>query len=294
MTSPERLGRSFATLFVSQIRTTGLAIHREAALAGAGLLLACLITVTASRRFDDRFEAFPELLLATLPVALLLPWAIWRGDPAFGRAYLWTLPVRRQQAAAAKIAAGAVWLILILVVALAALLATAKATGGNIGVAEVRLVGPFHADPATAARIPWATPAWMWLTPFGAALTFYVASSAALLGLRHPLRWLGGAVAVTLLVILMLNMQPHNPINRGLGRFAEALVAGPWGLDFALTGGVGSLSEEIQLPRQGPRPAWVDLWRGLPTAGGWLAALAVWLGAALLALALALRRHWER
>lgn len=292
MTSPERLGRSFAALFTSQLRTTGLAIHREAALAAVGLLLLCLLTATASRRFGDRFDAFPELLLATLPVALLLPWAVWRGDPAFGRAYLWTLPVRRQEAAAAKIAAGAVWLILILLVTLAALLATAKATGGAVGVAEVRLVGPFNGDPAAAARVPWATPAWMWIVPFGAALTTYVASSAALIGLRHPLRWLGGAVALTVLVVLTLNMDPDNPLNRGLGRFAETLVGGTLGLDFALTGGVASLSEDVYLP--GPGPGSVDLWRGLPTVGGWAAALAVWLGAALLALALALRRHWER
>lgn len=293
MTSSERLGRSFAALFISQLRTTGLAIHREAALAGALLLLACVLTATTALRYGETFDALPEILLATLPVALLLPWALWRGDPAFGRAYLWTLPVRRQEAAAAKIAAGALWLVLILLVALAAILALAKATGGTVGLVEVRLVGPFNGDPAGAARIPWATPAWMWLVPFGAALTVYVASSAALLGLRHPLRWLGGAaVAATLLVVLVLNMDPASPLNRGLSGIAEAVVGGTLGLDFALTGGVASLSEDVYLP--GPDPGSVDLWRGLPTAGGWAAALAVWLGAALLALALALRRHWER
>jgi hypothetical protein len=291
MTSPERLGRSFAALLGSQLRTTGLAIHREAALAAAALALTCVLTATTSLRLHERFDALPEILLATLPVAALLPWAVWRGDPAFGRAYLWTLPVRRQQAAAAKIAAGAVWLVLILIVALVALTATAAATGGAIGVDEVRLVAPSGSGPVTAVRVAWATPAWMWLVPFGAALTLYLASSAALIGLRHPLRWLGGAaVALTLLVVLALNMGPHNPLYEGIGRFTETLVAGRWGLDFALTGGVASLSEEIDLPGPGS----LDLWRGLPTAGAWAGALAVWLGAALLALALALRRHWER
>lgn len=293
MTSPERLGRPFATLFVSQLRTTGLAIHREAALAAAGLLLACVLTATTALRYNETFDAVPEILLAALPVALLLPWALWRGDPAFGRAYLWTLPVRRQEAAAAKIAAGALWLVLILFVALIAIFALAKATGGTVGLVEVRLVGPFSGDPAEAARIHWATPDWMWLTPFGAALTVYAVSSAVLLGLRYPLRWLGGAaVAVTLLVVLVLNMDPASPLTRGMSRIAEAVVGGPWGLDFALSGGVASLSEDVYLP--GPVPGSVDLWRGLPTAGAWAGALAVWLGAALLALALALRRHWER
>jgi hypothetical protein len=291
MTSPERLSRSFAALLGSQLRTTGLAIHREAALAAAALALICVLTATTSLRFHERFHALPEILLATLPIALLLPWAVWRGDPPFGRAYLWTLPVRRQQAAAAKIAAGAVWLVLILSVALIALLATAAATGGAIGLHEVRLVGPSDAGPAAAARVAWSTPAWMWLVPFGAALTLYLASSAALVGLRHPLRWLGGiAVAVTLLVVLALNMGPHNPLYEGIGRFTETLIGGAWGLDFAVTGGVASLSEDVDVPGPGS----VDLWRALPTMGAWAGALAVWLGAALLALALALRRHWER
>jgi hypothetical protein len=291
MTSPERLSRPFAALLGSQLRTTGLAIHREAALAAAALTLACILTATTSLRFQERFNAMPEILLATLPVAALLPWAVWRGDPAFGRAYLWTLPVRRQQAAIARIAAGALWLVLIVFAALAALLATAAATGGTIGLSEVRLVGPSEAGPAAAARVAWSTPAWMWIIPFGAALTVYLASSAALVGLRHPLRWLGGtAVAATLLVVLALNMGPHNPLYDGIGRFTDTLIGGAWGLDFALTGGVASLSEDVDLPGPGS----VDLWRALPTAGGWAGALATWLGAALLALALALRRHWER
>ena len=167
----------------------------------------------------------------------------------------------------------------------------AAATGGSVGVEEVRLVGPFRGDPAAAARVPWTTPAWMWLVPFGASLTVYLASSAALVGLRHPLRWLGGvAVAVTLVVVLVVNIGEHSPLNEHLGRLAEALVGGRFGLDFALTGGVASLSEDVDIPGPGS----VDMWRGLPSAGAWAAALAVWMGAALLALALALRRHWER
>lgn len=290
MISPERYGNAFGPLLGGQLRTTGLAIHREVALAAAALALACLLVVTTALRYGERLDAVPEELLATLPIALLLPWAVWRGDPPFGRAYLWTLPVRRQRAAAAKIAAGALWLVLIQLVALAAIVAIAAATGGSIGLQEVRLVGPVEAAPA-AARVHWETPAWMWLVPFGAGLTLYLASSAALLGLRQPLRWFGGAgVALILLAVLTLNMGPENPLPRALGRFADALVGGRLGLDLAFTGGVTSLSRDVQMPG----PERVELWRALPSAGAWAAALAVWLSASLLALALALRRHWER
>lgn len=291
MPSPERLRRPFSALLGSQLRMTGLAVHREAALAALGLAGLCLLAVTSALRFHERIDALPEVLLTTLPVALLLPWAMWRGDPPFGRAYLWTLPVRRQQAAAAKVAAGALWLLLILLLAFSAMVAIAAATGGSFGLTEMRLVGPFDAGTVTAARVPWTTPPWMWLVPFGAALLVYLASSAALIGLRHPLRWLGGAaVAATLVAVLVANLEPQSPLNQGLGRFAETLVNGTWGLDFALTGGTASLSEEIDLPGPGS----IDLWRALPTAGRWAGALIVWLGAALLALALALRRHRER
>jgi hypothetical protein len=291
MVSPERLRRPFGALLAGEVRITGLAIGREAALAAAALGCICLLTVTTALRYHEPLDAVPELLLATLPIALLLPWAVWRGDPAFGRAFLWTLPVRRQQAAAAKIVAGGLWLILIVAAALAALIATALATGGRIGFEEIRLVGPVLAGPEAAARVHWTTPAWMWLVPFGGALFVYLAGSAALVGLRHPVRWLGGvAVGAILLAVLAINLGPHNPLQHSLDRLLEALVGGRFGLDFALTGGVTSLSQEIDTPGPGS----VDLWRALPEAGRWAMALIVWLGAALLALALALRRHWER
>jgi len=83
MTSPEPARRPFGSLLASQLRTTGLAIHREAALAGAGLALAWLLTVMTALRYHERLDAVPEIMLATLPVALLFPWALWRGDPPF-------------------------------------------------------------------------------------------------------------------------------------------------------------------------------------------------------------------
>jgi hypothetical protein len=249
-----------------------------------------LVTVTAVR-YHEPLMLLPELLFPGLVIALLLPWLVWKGDPPFGRAYLWTLPVRRQRAAAAKIAAGGLWLILAMLLALALLAAMALATGGSIGLAEVRLVGPLSGGLAAATPTPWSTPPWMWAVPFGAAFTLYAASSAVFLGLRYPVRSVAAvAVAVTLLVVFAVNLGPGNALYEGLGRFGKTMFSGRWGLDFVLTGGVPSLSEEIDLPGGGSR----DLWVALPTAGRWAAALLVWFGAALIALALALRRHWER
>jgi hypothetical protein len=132
----------------------------------------------------------------------------------------------------------------------------------------------------------------MWVAPFGGALTLYVASSAVLLGVRHPVRWLAGlaAAGVFLVVLAVNNFGPDNALEGALTRFVSSVVSGAYGFDFAMTGGEGSLSHDIDIP--GRRP--IDLWTALPSIGRWAAALLVWFAGALLALALAIRRHWER
>lgn len=291
MLSPDRLRRPFGALFAHEIRTVGLALVREGALVAAALAGVCILSTVTALRYREQLHAFPELLLMALPVALLAPWAVWKGDPPFGRALLWTLPVRRQEAAAAKILAGALWLMAGVLLAMVSLMATAIVTGGSVGVNEVRMVGPFRDGIAGATPMPWSTPFWMWFVPFGAVLIVYFASSAALIGLRHPLRWAAGAaVAATLVGVLAVNLGPYSALQHGVDGMLDRLVHGVAGLDFAITGGSASLSEDVRAPGRGS----AELWRGLPSAGRWATALLVWLGAALLALALALRRHWER
>jgi hypothetical protein len=291
MLSPDRPRRPFGALLAREVSNVGLAVRREFALVAGGLAFTLLLVSVTAIRYHEKLALLPELMFPGLLVALLLPWLVWKGDPPFGHAYLWTLPVRRQQAAAAKIAAGAFWLMLAMLLAFAMLTASALATGGAIGLTEVRLVGPFSGGLAAATPTPWSTPLWMWVVPFGGALTAYVASSALFLGLRYPVRVVAAvAVMAALLTVLAVNLGPDTALYDGLGRFAETIAKGRWGLDFAITGGVASLSEELDLPGPGSR----DLWVALPTAGRWAAALLVWFGAALVALALALRRHWER
>ena len=291
MISPDRLRRPFGTLLASELRVVGLALSREAALAAAGLALLCILVAATAIRYGERLDAMPELLLAVMPVAAILPWLVWKGDPPFGRAFLWTLPVRRQQAALARTIAGAVWLIVAVTAALVGLLAMAAATGGSIGIEEERLVGPYAAGVRGASRVAWVTPLWMWLTPFGGALVVYAGSTAILLGLRHPLRWLAGlSVAVVLLVTLGVNLGPRSSLQHGVNYVTESLILGTYGLDFAVTGGALTLVDDV--PRPGPGSDL--LWEALPRTERWVSALFVWLGGALIALGLAIRRHWER
>jgi hypothetical protein len=289
MHSPDRLRRPFGALLKTEIRIVGLAILREGSVALALLAGVCVLMGLSAVSCDEQLVLLPEFLLPVLPMALLLPWIVWKGDPVFGPAFIWTLPVRRQEAAAAKIMAGAAWLMLAVAVTFLALALTSLATGGAVGVEEVRLVGVESTGTALARSVPWMTPFWMWLVPFGGALIFYLASSAALLGLRYPFRWLGAAI-VTLALLLVLSSGPENFFFRGLGLMAEIAMTGSYGLDFALTGGVATLSEDVRLP--GERS--VQLWSALPHFGRWATATLVWLGLALVALGLAIRRHWER
>jgi hypothetical protein len=291
MLSPDRLHRPFGKLLASELHIVGLAISREFALAVGAIVVFCLLSALTAIRYHEQLDALPEILIASFPVALILPWLVWKGDRPFGRAFLWTLPVHRQHAAAAKIIAGAVWLLLAMLIALLVLLATALATGGSIGVQEMRLVGGFDGGFAGATRVPWSTPAWMWLTPFGGALVLYLVASAAIIGLRHPWRWFAGlSVAVALVGVLALNTGPHSALQDSLDHVFNLVVNSSYGADRALSGGIASLSEDTDT---GGRH-YEALWRALPSARQWAMALCLWLGGALLAVALALRRHWER
>jgi hypothetical protein len=291
MQSSDRLRRPFGSLLRGELSTVGLAISREGMLAAAALACLCILAAVSALRWNLRLTALPEFLLAGLPIALVLPWLVWRGNPAFGRAFIWTLPVRRQNAAVAKIAAGAVWLMLAFLIGAAAIAVTALATGGSVGVEEIRFVGAPRAGLYAAARVPWSTPLWMWLVPFGAAFLLYVAGSAVLLGLRYPLRWAAGmGVGWILLVVIMANLGHNHPLENKLDDLFEMVTEGKYGLGYAITGGVSVLHHDINVTGVGSR----DLWSALPDACRWLMALGIWLGAAALALALALRRHWER
>lgn len=288
MLSPETRHRAFGSLFAEQIRAVGLGLIREGALAAGALALICVASLALGLRYGERLDLEPVLLQPTLLVAVLLPFAVWKGDPVFGRAFLWTLPVRRHHAAAAKMLAGAVWLMVAMLVTLVSLALVALATGGSVGVEEVRSL---QAGSGGVARVAWTTPLWMWLTPFGGVLLLYFFSSAALLGLRYPIRWFAGiAVAVTLFLILAASLTPDNRVEHGVEAFREMLWSSRYGFDFVINGGEATLSRALHGAGREPR----IVWSAMPEVGRWAAAMLVWFAAAMAALAIALRRHWER
>lgn len=152
-----------------QIRVVGVALRPAAVVVAlvlvAGTLMVASEILSGGPGFDSG-EIFP-----TAVIAFLAPFAVWRGEPRFGAAFLWTLPVDRRQLALARVLAGGVWMLATLAVFLAWIAVLSLAAG---------------APPmAILSRVPvtWT-------------IAMYLFGSAFVLGLRHPLRWLLGFAAL--------------------------------------------------------------------------------------------------
>lgn len=162
-------------VMLEQIRIVGVCLRREALVVGVVLGIVTLVIAvnivrgTAASWFDS--DEWWEVALA----GFLLPFAVWRSDKRFAPAFLWTLPVDRRRLALAKVFAGWVWLMTAAVVYYLWQLTLAALSGvpGAGTLAGVAFIG------ATAT---------------------YLFGSALVLGLRHPLHWLLGTVALLFLL----------------------------------------------------------------------------------------------
>jgi hypothetical protein len=225
-----------------QIRVVGLSLRREALVVAIVLVIVTLrialdiVQGTAASWFDTGDWAVIGI------ASFLFPFAVWRRDRQFGPAFLWTLPVDRRRLSIAKVFAGWVWLMAALAVFVLWHLALALLSG----VPDPQIVS---------------------LTVFSGTTAMYLLGSAVVLGLRHPLRWLLGTVAVLAL----------------LGMLEKGLAHGPWAVETLVT------STEVPSALAG---AW-SVWQSLPALAQWAILTILWLGAGLLALRAAASRHAE-
>ncbi len=165
---------------LEQIRIVGVCLRREALVVGVVLGIVTLVIAvnivrgTAASWFDS--DEWIEVAVA----GFLLPFAVWRSDKRFAPAFLWTLPVDRRRLALAKVFAGWVWLMTAAVLYFLWQLALATLSGvpGAEALSGVAFIG------LTAA---------------------YLFGSALVLGLRHPLHWLLGMVALLFFLGLLNN-----------------------------------------------------------------------------------------
>jgi hypothetical protein len=165
---------------LEQVRIVGVCLRREALVVGVVLGIVTLVIAvnivrgTAASWFDS--DEWVQVSFA----GFLLPFAVWRSDKRFAPAFLWTLPVDRRRLALAKVFAGWVWLMTaaVLYFLWQLTLATLSGVPGAEALSGVAFIG---------------------------VTVTYLFGSALVLGLRHPLHWLLGMVALLFFLGLLNN-----------------------------------------------------------------------------------------
>lgn len=265
------------SVFRLQMRKVARTLRPE--LIGLGVVMAAVVFMGLSLVFlDDGVLDYPRELGFLVPLAAFaVPFRLWRGQRLFDRSELWTLPVERQKHALLRIAAGAVWMLLLIagVVAVFNLLALIS-DGAAVGQGHRILLAP-EVAPIIGPDAPW-----LWAAPFGSGLVSYLLASSLVVGLRHPLRWSAGLIAAGFLLAGISG-------EIGLRSAMSSMVHGALGTDRLATGGFSTFEGQVQAA--GGAAAVLG---SPPTALGWAVALVFWLGLGLAAVALATARHRER
>lgn len=278
-------GRVPATkaVWIEQLRVVGLAIRREGALAALVLALGSVALVAFSRMpvlqalvrgevgefvFDP---GEPPWGFFGVLAALLLPLVVWKGERRFGDTPLWSLPVDHRRHALLKVAAGWVWLLAILGAALGWVTLTVLASGGILGVNEVRVLvldpaGAAAGTPGAMESVNWSTPWWEWLLPFTSATAAYLLASTLVLATARPVFWAAGLWVAGAVVLGVADVRDIDWIQR-TAEFVGWYIGGDSFDSFIMA---------AQL-RTGGR----EVWTLLPTVEMWIASSAFWIGLGL-------------
>lgn len=167
-----------------QIRIVGLSLRREALVVAVVLAIGTVLVAIDIARGNAATWFDSDGWFPIGFIAFFFPFAVWRRDRPFGPAFLWTLPVDRRPLALARVFAGWVWMM----TALAVFVGLERALALLSGVTNGDLVPP---------------------VAFIAATVLYLFGSALVVGLRHPLLWLLGAVGVAFLLGLLSDALEH-------------------------------------------------------------------------------------
>ena len=273
-------------VWMEQLRVVGLAIRREAALAGLVVALASLAVIAISRLpvlqaiFNEDMHRLvfdpaetPWMFLPVL-AALLLPLVVWKGERRFGDTPLWSMPVDHRRHALLKIAAGWVWLMAILGAAFVWATLTTLVSGGALGVDEVRLLllDPARASagtPGSMESVSWATPWWQWVLPFTSASAAYLLASTLVLSTARPVFWAVGLWFAGAVVLGIGEIWDIDWMQR-TSEFVAWYIGGE------------SFARGVQLPT-GRAVAWTLL----PTVQMWMVLSAFWISLGLVGVLVA-------
>lgn len=279
---------TWRSIVSAEIRSVAIALRPIATVALSALAVVTLVVGIDLARQDQGLTLFPEMGVLVALLAAFLPIAVWKGEYAFRHSYLAAMPVDRTRHAAAKIAAGWVWLMAAIGVFLAWMFTWAIVTEGHIGLyfGVPRSELPSGATPEEAMALVRTvrTPAWQWTAFFTGATIAYLLGSAVVLSGRRVRRWLAGIVIVVLSIMFVDDEVRH---LGGTAELIEAglitLVEGKYGLEILLEGRkesllVTSANESVRV-LHGPQP------------GLWLLATFLWLTVASAVVLAVLRRN---
>jgi hypothetical protein len=241
------LGLLVSAAFVWYLTKMGSWIIASRNTAHTGLLLSPYARAKLALPPDAMHVSFsPAISTVIVALALLLPLALWQDEPPAGRGYHLVMPVRASTHTLIRVLAGWFWLMLITVLYLAAFVTAPAIVGWVPG-----------ALPVHVHYMAW----WEWLVPFTAVTVAYVFASAAAVGARRPIVWVGGTVILYVGVVTLLRMLQ-------MPEAAATLLKGFAGFYGAAAAMAGQ----------------VDLEFGVPSLSRWLGATTIWglIGAALL------------
>lgn len=283
-------------VLVAQLHATGFALRVPILIAAVAAVLGTVFLAiqVASGGMEKNLLVQPSYLPGI--VGALLPVAIWAREERFGPGFMWTLPVDRTRHALLKVLAGWLWLMAAAALYALCLVVLSIVAGDTVRPVETLqlLTVPYSrsvpVDPATLQVVRWAPGPIVWVIPFASATATYLVASAAMLGVRHPLRWL-----IAVVVGLPLVNITGSFLGRRLGvEWMEdgpaRVISGRYGLETLLTLRTWSLDRRVTLTTGET----VHAWFGVPDTGAWAIAALLWTVAGALALWAAAARHRER
>ena len=292
ITSPFTLrpSPSWWMVLKEQFRSVGIAIRQVVLIAGALLLTLSIISVVNAFHNAEPTSISPDLIPLTTFIALFFALAVWRADYRFPNSYLAAMPVNRTRHALTKVAAGWAWLMILVTVFLAWMLALAAITGGHIGIDEMRLFvqeppqSKLLAEVATLSR-RWVTPPWQWAVFFTSTTAAYLLGSALVLASSRTRRTVGGLAVLCVFLIIaadngVLYLGPVMP-------WFEAAIVGPYGVMTLITGYDGRFAT---LTTEGGTD--ITVWSALPGLKASVITVMIWLSLGLACVASVI--HYDR
>ena len=279
-------------VFVEQFRMIGLSMLPEF---GMLAVLLAVVSLVSDPLHGNAINLRPENFLFLVAVSVLLPFAIWKGRDRLEDGSYFTMPVEHRRHALVRVAAGWLWLLVLVAIVMAWISSMIVLSGGSFVNPGSTYLLLESAETMELARredlreFAWVTPAWTWLLMLTGPTVAYLLSSALNLATRRPVRVVLGTVVGLMLLGIATNELVFDLVRFGL----DPVIAHPWGLDTAFTGGSESLKTLVVVAEAGG-PVETQVWTAIPTTGAYARATLLWLAIGAVALWAATRLLRER